>query len=85
MSPTDDEVHANKKAKMVTAATLQSIEYANEDGKTPKLKVLDQLLLPSEKVYITVPDVATAYTVIKTMQIRGNSATNNARNFCYFE
>jgi len=60
-----------KKAKMVTAATLQSIEYANEDGKTPKLKVLDQLLLPSEKVYITVPDVATAYTVIKTMQIRG--------------
>ena len=55
---------------------LQSLIYTNDDGKTPKLKVLDQLLVPQSKVYIDVPDVQTAYNVIKTMQIRGTSITS---------
>ena len=50
---------------------LQSLKYTNEGGSTPQLKVLDQLLIPHEKVYLDVPDVEMAYTVIKTMQIRG--------------
>jgi eIF-2B alpha/beta/delta-like uncharacterized protein len=33
--------------------------------------VLDQLLIPHEKVYIPVPDAETAWNVIHTMQIRG--------------
>jgi len=55
----------------MSAGNLQSMIYTNEGGTTPKLQVLDQLLIPHEKVYIDVPDVAMAYTVIKTMQIRG--------------
>jgi len=47
------------------------MKYTNEGGASPQLKVLDQLLIPHEKVYIDVPDVEMAYTVIKTMQIRG--------------
>ena len=67
---------ANKKAKTDSSGetsntNLQSLIYTNVDGKTPTLKVLDQLLVPQSKVYIDVPDVETAYTVIKTMQIRG--------------
>lgn len=50
---------------------LQSMKYTNEGGSTPQLKVLDQLLIPHEKVYIDVPTIEMAYTVIKTMQIRG--------------
>jgi hypothetical protein len=50
---------------------LESMRYTNDGGKNPRLKVLDQLLVPHEKVYIDVPDVKMAYTVIKTMQIRG--------------
>jgi len=50
---------------------LQSLKYTNEGGSSPQLQVLDQLLVPHEKVYIDVPDVEMAYTVIKTMQIRG--------------
>jgi len=50
---------------------LESIRYTNLGGSNPHLKVLDQLLVPHEKVYIDVPDVDTAYSVIKTMQIRG--------------
>lgn len=56
------------------ALNLQSLKYSNDDGDgvaNPQLEVLDQLLVPHEKVYIPVPDVETAYTVIKTMQIRG--------------
>lgn len=55
----------------MSAGNLQSMIYTNEGGSTPKLQVLDQLLIPHEKVYIDVPDVVMAYTVIKTMQIRG--------------
>ena len=67
---------ASKKAKTDSSSStnnnnLQSLIYTNVDGKTPTLKVLDQLLVPQSKVYIDVPDVETAYTVIKTMQIRG--------------
>jgi len=50
---------------------LQSLKYSNEEGISPKLAVLDQLLIPHEKVYIDVPDVEMAWTVINTMQIRG--------------
>ena len=58
----------------MSAGNLQSMIYTNEGGTTPQLQVLDQLLIPHEKVYIDVPDVAIAYTVIKTMQIRGMCA-----------
>jgi S-methyl-5-thioribose-1-phosphate isomerase len=49
--------------------TLKSIIYENE--KYPKLQVLDQLLIPEQKVYIPITDVEAAWTVIRTMQIRG--------------
>eukprot|EP00537_Pseudo-nitzschia_pungens_P013264 CAMPEP_0172393054 /NCGR_PEP_ID=MMETSP1061-20121228/9022_1 /TAXON_ID=37318 /ORGANISM="Pseudo-nitzschia pungens, Strain cf. pungens" /LENGTH=390 /DNA_ID=CAMNT_0013124029 /DNA_START=10 /DNA_END=1182 /DNA_ORIENTATION=- len=65
-----EEEPPSKKPKM-SAGNLQSMIYTNEGGSTPKLQVLDQLLIPHEKVYIDVPDVVMAYTVIKTMQIRG--------------
>ena len=53
-------------------ASLQSLQYTGtKDGKDPKLSVLDQLLIPKEKVYIDIPDVKAAWTVIRTMQIRG--------------
>lgn len=55
----------------MSAADLQSLKYTNEGGSSPQLKVLDQLLIPHEKVYLDIPDVEMAYTVIKTMQIRG--------------
>lgn len=49
--------------------TLKSIIYENEG--CPKLQVLDQLLIPEQKVYISISDVEGAWTAIKTMQIRG--------------
>jgi len=55
----------------MSAGNLQSMKYTNEGGFSPQLKVLDQLLIPHDKVFINVPDVEMAYTVIKTMQIRG--------------
>jgi eIF-2B alpha/beta/delta-like uncharacterized protein len=56
-----------KKAK--TAGNLQSLIYSSDP--LPKLEVLDQLLIPHEKVYIDVPDAESAWSVINTMQIRG--------------
>jgi eIF-2B alpha/beta/delta-like uncharacterized protein len=53
------------------ASSLRSLIYSNEGGNTPKLSVLDQLLIPHEKVYLDVPDVETAWSVIREMQIRG--------------
>ena len=50
---------------------LQSLIYSNEDGIGPKLSVLDQLLVPNEKVYIDILDVEGAWAVIRSMQIRG--------------
>ena len=52
-------------------SNLQSLVYTNESGTAPSLSVLDQLLVPHEKVYIPVPDVETSWSVIRSMQIRG--------------
>lgn len=52
-------------------SNLQSLIYSNEGGSNPKLQVLDQLLIPHEKVYLEVPDVEKAWSVIREMQIRG--------------
>ena len=50
-------------------SSLQSLIY--EPGEKPSLKVLDQLQIPHNKVYLDVPDVATAWSVIRDMKIRG--------------
>jgi hypothetical protein len=53
---------------------LQSLRYSNDDDNhhlTPKLSVLDQLLLPSQKKYLDIRSVEDAWTVIRSMQIRG--------------
>ena len=55
----------------MSAGNLQSMIYTNEGGTTPQLQVLDQLLIPQEKVYLDVPDVEKAWSVIREMQIRG--------------
>jgi len=57
---------------------LQSLVYDAGDlaaNKKPSLKVLDQLLLPDETVYVDVPDVQTTWNVIRNMQIRGTYVT----------
>jgi eIF-2B alpha/beta/delta-like uncharacterized protein len=56
---------------MTTTTNLESLIYTNETGTTPKLSVLDQLLLPHQKTYLDIPHVEMAWTVIRTMQIRG--------------
>jgi S-methyl-5-thioribose-1-phosphate isomerase len=53
----------------MTADNLQSLRYTN-DG-SPSLSVLDQLKVPMEKVYIEVGGVEAAWSVIRSMQIRG--------------
>jgi methylthioribose-1-phosphate isomerase len=53
----------------MAASNLRSLIYSNDGA--PKLQVLDQLLIPHEKKYIDVPDVETAWSVIREMQIRG--------------
>lgn len=65
-----------KKAKTddgdaVASSNLQSMKYSNEGGSNPQLEVLDQLLVPHEKVYILIGDIRAARNVIKAMQIRG--------------
>lgn len=52
-----------------STTNLQSLIYSSDP--VPKLQVLDQLLVPDEKVYLDVPDAETAWSVIHTMQIRG--------------
>ncbi len=52
-----------------TSTNLQSLLYTSTP--VPHLQVLDQLLVPDEKVYLDVPDAETAWSVIHTMQIRG--------------
>jgi len=49
--------------------TLQAINYTRGH-----LSILDQLKLPHESVYLTVPDTTTAWHAIKTMQVRGAPA-----------
>lgn len=56
---------------MSATNNLQSLIYSNEGGSSPTLSVLDCLLVPHEKKYVTIPDVEAAWTVIRTMQIRG--------------
>jgi len=45
---------------------MQSLRY--ERGT---LEVLDQLLVPQSKEYVKVPDAAAAWSVVRTMQVRG--------------
>lgn len=52
-------------------SNLQSLIYTNDGGYSPKLSVLDQLLVPHDKIYIPIPNVEAAWSVIRTMQIRG--------------
>ena len=58
-------------------SVLQSLVYtpatttAEDDAQKAELQVLDQLLLPHQKVYIGVPDVPSTWQVIHRMQIRG--------------
>jgi len=49
-------------------APLRSLIY---DAEKPSLQVLDQLALPHEMKYVDVPDVETAWAVIREMKIRG--------------
>jgi len=55
----------------MATSNLQSLIYTNEGGSKPTLSVLDQLLVPHEKVYVPIPDVEAAWSVIRKMQIRG--------------
>ena len=48
------------------ASSLQSLRYARGS-----LEVLDQLLLPTEKIFVPVHTTQDAWTVIRTMQVRG--------------
>lgn len=50
---------------------LQSLKYSSGEGDKPTLEVLDQLLIPHEKKYIPIPNCEAAWSVIRTMQIRG--------------
>lgn len=56
---------------MLPTSNLKSLVYQNQASSTPTLSVLDQLLLPIEKKYIPIPNVEEAWSVIRTMQIRG--------------
>ena len=53
------------------ANNLQSLRYSSDPIK---LEVLDQLLIPHVKEYIDIPDVEAAWSVIRSMQIRGNKS-----------
>jgi len=57
-----------------SSSVLESLLYrpASPDDDSPaSLQVLDQLLLPDQKVYLAVPNVETTWSVIHKMQIRG--------------
>jgi len=51
---------------VVSMAALQSLRYSRGS-----LSVLDQLKVPQVKEYIAVKDAEAAWTVVKTMQVRG--------------
>ena len=63
------------------ATTLQSLVYESGgegDGESspppttmPRLRVLDQLLLPDESRYIDVTDIVSTWKVIRDMNVRG--------------
>ena len=48
---------------------LQSLIYSA--GSPPTLHVLDQLLVPERKVYVPIGSVEDAWSVIRSMQVRG--------------
>lgn len=50
-------------------ARLQALRYSSSPA--PSLKVLDQLQLPGEAVYLPVTDADGAHAVISSMQVRG--------------
>jgi len=50
---------------------LQSLIYTKSNNQKLKLSVLNQLLLPDKKVYVDIPTVEVAWSVIRNMQIRG--------------
>lgn len=50
---------------------LQSLIYKADDDGTRTLRVLDQLRLPKETVYVDIASVDEAFDVIQKMQIRG--------------
>lgn len=54
-----------------SSPNLQSLIYSNDTGSNPTLSVLDQLLVPHEKTYVPIPHVEAAWSVIRSMQIRG--------------
>ena len=58
-----------------TPQLLQSLIYKTSGSDTVTatrtLQVLDQLRLPKKTVYIEIPNVAEAFSVIQKMQIRG--------------
>jgi S-methyl-5-thioribose-1-phosphate isomerase len=71
MSESPTKKPKTEAAAAAASMNLQSLKYSNDGGSKPQLEVLDQLLVPHEKVYIPIPDVTAAWTVIQTMQIRG--------------
>lgn len=51
---------------------LQSLRFSNNKNEGgPKLSVLDQLLIPAAKEYVNINTVEDAWSVIRSMQIRG--------------
>jgi S-methyl-5-thioribose-1-phosphate isomerase len=54
-------------------ASLKSLLYtpAATAGNGPTLAVLDQLLIPEQKVYVDITSTQDAWNVIRSMQIRG--------------
>ena len=50
----------------MSASSLQSLRYSRGS-----LEVLDQLLLPTEKLFVAVQTVQDAWAVIRSMQVRG--------------
>lgn len=65
-------------ATTTTTELLRSLIY--EPGTPPRLQVLDQLLLPAERVYVDIPDVKAAWRAIRDMQIRGTCVSAGTRN-----
>ena len=53
----------------MAAPTLEAIRYSRG-----KLQLLDQLKLPTETVFMDVPDCDVCWTAIKDMNVRGAPA-----------
>lgn len=50
---------------------LKAIDYVSDP---PSLKILDQLVLPHNMIYIQIPDCVSAHDAIKSMKVRGAPA-----------